>query len=253
MKIITFCTLFIVSLPAFADQEAGNRIYVTAADYGQFYAKSIPAENYGLKGRTEVYQVGEKDKLLQTYDWYSPQVYLYGWLAGGVYAVQTGSWNRGHAPQSDHLAVAFYKDDKLLKKYSTLDIAGDSKNVSASVSHYMVFQKINGFRRAFSNQLYFDVVTTDGRSLSFDVETGKIVSPAEEAIAKTLEEARSAIGNLKYTWYEKNKDKFESNKKIKLTKDMLNEISPGKFPTLPVGYEYIPGEVWGPAEIKKSK
>lgn len=244
----------LASVCSFADQEAGNRVYVTAADYGQFYAKSIPSESYGLKGRTEIYQVGEKkDKLLQTYDWYSPEVYLYGWIAGGVYVVQTGSWNRGRGPQSDHLALALYKDDKLLKKYSTLDIVPDAKNASVSVSHYMVFQKIKGFRRAFGNQLYFDVLTTDGRLLSFDVETGKIVTLAEEVIAKSLDEARSTIGNLKYAWFEKNKEKFEANKKIKLTQEMINEVSPGKFPALPAGYEYVPGEVWGAVEFKKTQ
>ena len=61
------------------DQEAPNRTYVTASKYGQFYAKSIPHERYGLKGSTRIYQVDEEeDILIQTYDWYSPQILLEG-------------------------------------------------------------------------------------------------------------------------------------------------------------------------------
>ena len=82
MRIVQLSVLMVcLLLPAplsFADREAGNRVYVTASEYGQFYAKSVPSESYGLKGTTKVYQVmEEEDVLIQTYDWYSPRIFQY--------------------------------------------------------------------------------------------------------------------------------------------------------------------------------
>jgi hypothetical protein len=122
LAFVTPLSLLLGCYVAHADQEAGNRTYVTASEYGQFYAKSIPNGRYGLKGVTKVYQVGEKaDTLIQTYPWYSPRIFLEGFTGmQTVYVVQLGPWHRGRKASYEHHAIALYKNDTLLKKYSTL-------------------------------------------------------------------------------------------------------------------------------------
>jgi hypothetical protein len=253
MKKLLICSALIVSATfVFADEEAANRIYVTAAPSGQFYAKSYPAKPFGLEGRTEVYQVGEKDVLVQTYDWYSPGVYVEGWIGPKtVYVVQLGPWQRGHEASKDHLALAFYKNDKLLKRYSTLDIARSPTNVSTSVSHYSVLGKITGFVWPFiTNTLYFEAETQDKKPLVFDADTGLIVTPEERRLAEELDGAKNRIGSLKIDWMMKNKAQYDADKNIKITQPMMETLSPGQFPKLPAGYRYIPGPVWERAELK---
>ena len=105
--------------------------------------------------------------------------------------VRVGPWHRGHNPHADHLAIAFYKGGTLLRSYSTLDIAGDERaasgglseyrNVSASESHYTVFEQDPEMVRVTSNRgpvftehWIVTVTTVDGRALAFDVATGDL-------------------------------------------------------------------------------
>jgi hypothetical protein len=252
--------VFIISLLLFlgfdvdtrADQEAGNHTYVTASEYGQFYAKSIPYGSYGLKGVTKVYQVDEKeDSLIQTYPWYSPRIFLEGFTGTQtVYVVQLGPWHRGHKASHEHHAIAFYKNDTLLKKYSTLDIVGSAENVSLSVSHYTVFAKILGFRRPFGNQLVFDVEGHNGELLSFDTETGALLTNEEEDVKKRLYEARVRIGQIKWRWYEKNKGKMVDINEFVITEEILRQFAPTDFPDLPLGHRYLPGTMWKPIRFQ---
>jgi hypothetical protein len=197
--------------------------------------------------------VAERDRLLHTYGWYSPQVYLQGRGNGSVTVIQMGPWQRGHQATKEALALAIHRDGALLKRYSTLDIAGSPDNVSASMSHYVVFQEITGFRADLGGSSYFEAKTTDGRTLSFDLEDGRIVTAEQKETKRMLRAAAAVIGTLKYTWYERNKAAYEKDRKILLTKAMLKSVSGGSFPTLPPGYEYVPGEVWGPPEFKRAE
>ena len=241
------------ALPAWGDEEASNRIYLTTSQGGQFYARSIPAESWGSKGRTEIYQVGAKDTLLHTYDWYSPQVYLEGSRGGSVHVVQMGPWHRGREANERDLALAIYQDGKLLKKHSTLAIAGAPGNVSASMSHYVVFEDIKGFQADRGGFYFFEAEAIDRKRLRFDVETGQILTDEQLNTKRLLSEAGAIIGNLKYKWYESNQALYERNKKILLTRKMLMAVSGGDFPPLPAGYEYVPGEVWGPPEFRRTR
>ena len=100
-----------------------------------------------------------------------------------------GPWHRGHNPRADHLAIAFYKGGELLRRYSTIEIAGGEKaqngevssykNVSASVSHYTVFDsapemvKITTASGAvFTDNWVLRTKTIDGRLMTFDMATG---------------------------------------------------------------------------------
>jgi hypothetical protein len=87
--------------------------------------------------------------------------------------------------------LAFYRDGQLIKKYSTLEIAGGDlntepsfskyKNVSASVSHYTVFQEFPALAiithqdgSVFREESVIKAVTIDNRELIFDLSTGLI-------------------------------------------------------------------------------
>ena len=105
--------------------------------------------------------------------------------------VRVGPWHRGHDPRADHLARAFYKAGTLIKRYSTLDIAGSQKaqdgglsqdrNVSASVSHYSVFASGPTLTRiteqdgaVFREHWVVEATTIDGRRLVFDMASGAL-------------------------------------------------------------------------------
>jgi hypothetical protein len=181
-----------------ADDEASNVAHVVAAPYGRCYAKSVPNHIYDpadgprQQGRTMVYRVGDaEDVLVQTFDWFSQRLFVRCGPVDDIVVVRLGPWHRGHGPHVDHLAIAFYRGGNLLKRYSTLDISGDEKaqsggpsiykNVSASVSHYTVFDsgpemvKITTARGAvFEDSWVIRAKTVDGRLLTFDMATGDL-------------------------------------------------------------------------------
>ena len=71
--------LVLLAVPpiSFADQEASNVPHVATDRYGRCYAKSVPAERYGSRGVTRVYQVGKsQDTLVHTFDWFSQRIHL---------------------------------------------------------------------------------------------------------------------------------------------------------------------------------
>ena len=173
--------LLAVTTPAYGDQEASNVPIVRASEYGRCYVRAVPEDLYGSGGTTTVFRVEkEEDVPLHSYSWFSQQIFIECNVSDsktpvGVAVVRLGPWQRGHRASSDHLAIGFYFKGKVLREYSTLDIAGSPDNVSRSVSHYAVIHKVLGFRGSGGNQYAFDVETTSGRTLSFDPATGEIV------------------------------------------------------------------------------
>lgn len=160
-----------------ADQEAGNSLVVRAAEHGGLYAKSIPADRHGSKGETRVYLAQpETDQLQFTLPWYASQLYLQG-TAWGISVIRFGPWPRGHEASASDLGMEFYLNDKLLKSYTTLDLAGTKTNVMASVSHYRVIKQIKGYRWVRGNDYAFDILLENDRLISFDINTGQIIPP----------------------------------------------------------------------------
>ncbi len=174
--------LLVASAPALADDEASNAPIVVASAHGNCYARSVPSSAYGNEGSTSVYAVASgADRLVATYGWYAPTMRLECNVAGadgrvGVSIVQFGPWPRGSAADAETLAFAFHRDGRLLRRYSTLDIAGRPDNVSASVSHYTVVDAILGYRWLSDNRYAFSVRSTDGRVLRFDAGTGEALA-----------------------------------------------------------------------------
>lgn len=198
------CVLWLVAVgtvcanPAFADQEASNVTHVVAGPYGRCYAKSIPDHIYDpegaprQQGRTEIYRVEDaQDVMVEVYDWFSQQIFVLCGPGNDVAVVRVGPWHRGHDPHPNDLALAFYDGGRLLKTYTTLDIAGNErsqngglsayKNVSASVSHYSVFSswpelvKITNVEESvFVENWVIRAQTIDERILTFDIASGEI-------------------------------------------------------------------------------
>jgi hypothetical protein len=160
------------------DDEASNVPHVAASNGGRCYAKAVPDSLYGQAGRTRVYWVRARaDSLLATYQWFSQRIFLECNVAAGdgpvsLSVVRFGPWPRGQEATARDLALAFYRGSRLLRRYSTLDIAGRRTNVSLSESHYTVIDSVLGYRWVTGNQYRFEVRTTDGRILSFDAATG---------------------------------------------------------------------------------
>ena len=187
-----------VAGPALPDQEAGNVSHLAAGPYGRCYAKSVPDDVHDpddgsrQRGTTIVYRVADGDDVrVHVYDWFSQRLFVRCGAGDDVMLVRIGPWQRGHDPRSDHLALAFYRRGALLRRYSTLDIAGSEpaadggisryRNVSASVSHYTVFasgpemvREVSWDGPIFTENWWITATTIDGRTLRFDMETGQI-------------------------------------------------------------------------------
>jgi hypothetical protein len=150
---------------------------VVAGEYGQCYAKAVPKGSWGQEGSTKVYVVRDAvDQLVHTFDWYAPTIYIRCAVAPkyAISVVQMGPWARGQSASHGDLAFAFYYDGKLVRSYSTLDIAGLPDKVSRSVSHYAVIRKVLGYADK-GNSTIFEVETEDGKRLAFDAATGEAV------------------------------------------------------------------------------
>ena len=242
--LITFNSLVL------ADEEASNVPYVKSSEYGRIYAKSVPDESYGSKGKTLIYAVDkDTDKLLYTFDWYSSQIFLLD-SVGSV--VRLGPWARGHTPNDTDLAIAFYLNGKKIKEYSTLDIVRigyqDASQVGSSVSHYTVFKKINGFRWIRNNKWVFDVQTDENKVLSFDVAAGELQSDDE----KYQDEIINKIYNLKMEWFASNRDLTKGEVySYKLSEEQLKNWAKDRFPQLPKGYKAYIGNFFEEVRLEK--
>ena len=187
---VTLCAALLSSIsPSLADSESSNVAHIAAGPYGRCYAKSVPRHVYDpqggarQQGRTEIYRVGDRDDVLVTvYDWFSQRLFVKCSPPNDETVVRIGPWQRGHVPTAEHLAIAFYRNGKLLKRYSTLDIAGDNPAaVAASISHYTVFESgpemvsvTTSSGPMFKEELEIRARTVDGRELVFDLTTGEL-------------------------------------------------------------------------------
>jgi hypothetical protein len=97
------------------------------------------------------------------------------------------SWQAGSEANSNHIAFAFYRDGELIKKYSTLEIAGRSGNVLASVSQYLWYRSVRGYGWLQSKtnrrlRYGFCLTTVDRRILCFDPLTGERLQDFEPVV-----------------------------------------------------------------------
>ena len=119
----------------------------------------------------EVYKVNRDKTFTQKWTikgWYAYQVYLSN---DGKYLVRMGDWALGCGVSKSDLAIAFYKEGKLLKSYSTYDLVKNNNSIECTMSHYMWLEEVN---MEYENNI-FTLKTLEGITYHFDVETGEIV------------------------------------------------------------------------------
>jgi hypothetical protein len=230
-----------------------NHVYITTDTYGQVFVKSIPDEMYGSKGTTKVYRVGQtQDTLIQTYSWYSPRVFVASF--GGdrdVYVVRTAPWHAGHVAAAGDPALAFFKNQSRLRGYSTLDIAGQPDRVSVQDDRYSPFSRLIGFRNPFGSQFVFDVERAGGGVLSFDAESGEILTVDEEAVRKQLFEARIRIARIKRRYYDQHRTDMPGIEQMLVEEKVLKDFAPDDYPAVPRGFRYVPDTVWAEVRFEK--
>ena len=107
--------------------------------------------------------------------WQAPEMFVFG--AGPERRiVQLGPLPSGPGTIMECLAIAFYKNGETIRTYTARDIVKNAQDPGATLTHYQVFGRRLGFRRAAdSGRLEFDIEDYRGILLTFDVETGDLL------------------------------------------------------------------------------
>jgi hypothetical protein len=162
---------------------------VTSAN-GRYVFKMVPSREEAFvheespPGAGIAYRVnadGELTEIWKTSGWYSRDIFL---GSDGATLVRLGASMSGDGPSRDHVGVAFYREGKLLKSYSTAELIKDRTKVSVTASHYEWLPGLAGFAPGHlgaedAPTLHdaasrFSLTTIDDRRYHFDVTTGEI-------------------------------------------------------------------------------
>ncbi|MEN6451468.1 MAG: hypothetical protein ABFC96_13325 [Thermoguttaceae bacterium] len=149
--------------------------------------KSIPespSQRSQTAGMTRVYRTGSiKDELLCEYPWYARRLWLF-FDGNELTLVRLGAWHRaGTAPERE-IEIGFYRNGRTLKEFTAADIAVSKKNFVQSASHYQITSRATGIVQG-RNANYFEIHTTDGRNLRFDLSNGRLLeSPKQSRVGK---------------------------------------------------------------------
>lgn len=170
--------LSILASGARADSAAPPRDYMTPTANGQYELVMLPTTTYARKDdklrkryrRSGLYRKGAPQRALWTIDWYAFQVYP---ASDGHHLVRMGPW----ASSPEDLAVAFYRDGRLLHQFKINQLVKDPISLPHSVSHFQWAKSIvfNDAKRQLR------VTTLAGEKYLFDGEgrllEGKLVPP----------------------------------------------------------------------------
>ena len=127
---------------------------------------------------------GQLQVIYRTEGWYSFEVFM---SMDGRYLVQMGPWSSGQEVSKADLAVAFHRDGKLMKSYSTAELIKAPEKIERSASHYrwrspspfsreLTDKQKEALRPHLSYQNEFTLNTIDGWTYVFDAATGNIKS-----------------------------------------------------------------------------
>lgn len=174
-NIITILAICIASSPCLADKEIPSQAVLFSNSNGHYYVRSVPKSSEDqYSGKTKVYRTGaEKDELLCEYDWYARQLWLFH-DGKELILVRIGPWHRANSDPKKELEVGFYKNGKVLKEYTALDIAIKKENFIQSASHYSIINKPRGIVIGETAN-YFEIHTFDGRNICFNLSDGSII------------------------------------------------------------------------------
>ena len=173
--LIATVIIHIASLFVFADLPAPAYPYVIASKDGTHYFKMLPDPKnlfaWDTRGTGVAYEVTKngRDKVLwRVSGWYAFSTFISN---DGKYLVRMGNWSP-REPSAEHLAVAFYENGRLIKRYSPLDVLKDPTHAPRSVSHYRWLKDLPAF---YKETEMFSIVTVENIEYTFDVTTGKIL------------------------------------------------------------------------------
>jgi len=141
----------------------------------------ISHEAFGVAYRID--ENGKQQELYRVEGWYSFEIYL---SDDGTYLVQMGPWSSGSEPENDDLAVAFFKNGKMLKSYSTVDLVKDPTKVVPTTGHYFwqapsplddSIDPVEAMKllSRLDYEKRFNISTIDGWTYIFDATTGAIL------------------------------------------------------------------------------
>jgi hypothetical protein len=158
--------LFVIgrSWPVSADFQVPNSVIEECSANEQFCFSSTPTSDYGVSGKTVVYRKDNKKEILYTVEKYG---YFFISDDGRSLVVLTG---HNGSPQKDHIGISFYYDGKVIKEYSTLEIAENEDNVERSAVGYSEVKSVE------IDGKYFFLQRIDGGWIKFDISTGAIIS-----------------------------------------------------------------------------
>ncbi|WP_435894710.1 hypothetical protein [Oceaniferula spumae] len=180
IPLVTLLVLMTLNLPILADRPAGERPRIFVSEYWKTVTFSMMpgryaytpnrvmvSPPYGVAHRLQ--PDGSMKEIYRVSGWYSHQVFL---SMDGRYLVRMGPWSPGRELSKDHVAVQFYKDGKLLKSYSTIDLVKDPKKIELTVNHY--FWRGPKCKLETDNKFILD--TIDGLRYVFDATSGEVIS-----------------------------------------------------------------------------
>ena len=173
--IILFIGFFTIS-NLHSDSIEEPKSYITTSENGAYFFIMSPAQNDNKKSKAsgKAYQInndGSMTLLWKVEGWYAYRVIL---SDDGKYLLRMGDWPLGCTISSLDLAVSFYKEGKLLKRYSTADLIMSNSSIRCTSSHYMWLKNFS-----LDYNYEFNLETIEHIQFVFDIKTGKILNASE--------------------------------------------------------------------------
>ena len=183
----------------FADSPEVHTAWMTTSRDGVYLFKMVPAEtkweNDKLSVKRQPFGVayslsenGDLNEVWRAEGWYSPEGRI---SDDGKYLVCFDPWASDYKDYTD-VAIAFYDQGKLLKKYQVRHLIKDTGALDRSTSHY-IWRPVRqteptGFVPGMPSR--FHLVMADKTAYVFDVTNGDIVSTGTDPAALSGVEVR---------------------------------------------------------------
>lgn len=158
---------------AWADSPAPNTEYVALSPNGQFLIQMMSDDGWGGYGNGAgvAYKLLGQDQREEIWrvDFFSSQVAL---TSDGRHLIAFGPW----ATQPTDLAIAFYRDGKLLKSYTVSDLIPDESKLEKTISHFFWHVPLESVAEGLSpDEKTYSLTLIDGSVRVFDVLTGSVL------------------------------------------------------------------------------
>lgn len=177
LRLLLLATMLTLpSMAAQADSPARPRTYEVTSPNGEFMAIADPKTRRGREPDAPAFAVFKINGDKRQPVWEAADTHSFGaYLSDdGEYVARPGDWPKGSKPSDSDRAIAFYKRDTLLKKYSTKFLIRDLSRVTPSVSHY----KYAYSKRQLSGFI-MELVTVDCLQYHFDMRSGEITNSTQ--------------------------------------------------------------------------